>query len=264
MSHDISQLLKDWEYNPDHFTARVCRGDDGQEKIQLRLELGVLQLEMDGRPDGTRVEDFDSWLDHFEHHQQKHDAENPDATPFQLEPEDCQRLLRECIQYYQRFTCFWHLERYELCARDTKRNLRLIAFVREHARRDRDRLQFDQWRPYLTMMHTKAVATPLVLVDDSTAASAAIEAGIQRVLRYLNDYGQSEHAEKSEELVYLKKWLGELKGTGDGKPLALQPPPKSPLDHLRDDLNSAVAEERYEDAARLRDEIEQSGDPPVS
>ena len=31
-----------------------------------------------------------------------------------------------------------------------------------HARHNKDKLQFDQWRPYVTMMHARAVATPLM------------------------------------------------------------------------------------------------------
>ncbi len=66
--------------------------------------------------------------------QSEHDAANPDGAPYLLEPEDCAELLREGVQYYHRYMCFWHLGFYELCARDTERNLRLFAFVREHAR----------------------------------------------------------------------------------------------------------------------------------
>ncbi len=44
LSWDIDPILKDWSYRPDEITVRVIQGDDGQRKIQLRLDLGVLQM----------------------------------------------------------------------------------------------------------------------------------------------------------------------------------------------------------------------------
>ena len=159
-------MLSGWDFDPDRVSVRIVTGDDGRDKIQLRLDLGLLQMEFDGRPDGARVNGCDSWLEYYQQQQRAHDAANPDGAPFRLEGEDCARLLREGVQYYHRYVSFWHLERYELCARDTNRNLRLFAFVREYARHNKDKLAFDQWRPYVTMMHTRAVATPLVELRD--------------------------------------------------------------------------------------------------
>jgi len=69
----------------------------------------------------------DSWYDYHLRRQREHDAANPDAASYVLEPEDCAELLREGVQYYHRYLSFWHLELYELCARDTERNLRLFT-----------------------------------------------------------------------------------------------------------------------------------------
>ncbi len=68
---------------------------------------------------------------------------------------------------------------------DTNRNLRLFAFVREYARHNKDKLAFDQWRPYVTMMHTRAVATPLVELRDFEAALGVIDAGVEKIHRFL-------------------------------------------------------------------------------
>ena len=67
--------------------------------------------------------------------------------------------------------------------RDTRRNLILFKFVRDHAKNDRDRLRFDQWRPYVTMMHSRAVATPFVELGDFPTAVTAIDAGIRDIRR---------------------------------------------------------------------------------
>jgi hypothetical protein len=241
--------------------VRIVRGEDGDDKIQVRLDLGILQMNFHGRPDGERVGEFDSWFDAFQHRQQAHDLAHPDGPTLLLEPEDCLKLLREGIQYYQRYLSFWHLRRYELCARDTARNLRLFAFVREHARQDRDKLQFDQWRPYVSMMHTRAVATPLVELRDYAAAIGAIDAGIEAVRQFLIDYDQLHRAEECGELQQLIAWREEVVARQAGVP-RLGTSVKS-VESLRAELDTAIAEERFEDAARLRDEIHKVNGGPV-
>ncbi len=258
MSKDITQTIHGWDFDPDHISVRIVRGEDGRDKIQLRLDLGLLQMEFDGRPDGQRIHDHESWLEYYQQFQARHDGRHPDGPPFALESEDCTRLLREGVQYYHRYISFWHLERYELCARDTNRNLKLFAFVREHARHNKDKLLFDQWRPYVTMMHARAVATPLVAMKDYVAALGVIDAGIANIRTFLADYDQTDNADSCAELKQLLHWREELEAQ---RPANLTADPASPLERLREDLDTAVREERFEDAARLRDMIRQQVDP---
>ncbi len=252
MAKDISQTLEGWDYNPDQVSVRIVKGDDGRDKVQLRLDLGLLQMEFDGRPDGQRIAGCASWLEFYQKQQREHDGRDPDGTPFQLESEDCARLLREGVQYYHRYISFWHLERYELCARDTNRNLKLFEFVRAHARHTKDKLQFDQWRPYVTMMHARAVATPLIGLRQYRAALGAIDAGIAAIRRFLAEYEQLHNADNCSELAYLLRWRDEVASKDSG---ASSREPVDPVERLRAELDRAVADERFEDAARLRDTI---------
>ncbi len=263
MSKDISKTLGGWQFDPDHVSVRIVAGEDGRDKIQLRLDLGLLQMEFDGRPDGEKVEGCDSWFEFYLARQQSHDAANPDGLPFVLESDDCGRLLREGIQYYHRYISFWHLERYELCARDTSRNLRLFAFVREHARHQKDKLMFDQWRPYVTMMHARAVATPLAELHDYEAAIGVIDAGIAGIRQFLSEYNQLENAESCTELAQLARWRDQLASKGPGR-FAPQPEPQHPLLQLKEELDLAIMEERFEDAVRLRDQIRRYREQPLN
>jgi UvrB/uvrC motif len=271
VSLDISSLLEDWPYRPDRISVRVIDGQDGRRKIQLRLDLGLFQMEFDGRPDGRSIHDCDSWLDYHQKRQREHDIAHPDSAPYLLEPEDCAELLREGGQYYHRYLCFWHLGQYELCARDTERNLRLFAFVRDHARTDNDKIQFDKWRPYVTMMHARAVATPLVQLEQWEAAVNVLEAGIRGIERFLADYDKQDQAAQLGELTFLQRWKEEILSTRaqpEGEPpkpsAASEGDKPDPAVELQQELRSAVAEERFEDAARIRDELRQLGDasPP--
>ncbi len=261
MSFDIRRLVEGWDFQPDEITVRSIKGDDGKEKLQLRVDLGLMQLEIDGRPDGRLVHGQESWLDWHQLQQREHDSANPDGAPYQLDSEDCAELMREGVQYYHRYISFWHTERYELCARDTQRNLNLFEFVRSHAKYDRDKVQFDQWRPYVTMMHTRAVGTPLVELQQWDAAVGAIEAGIRGIEQFLSDYGQESEAEKVGELVFLRRWRKEIVSrTSDGS--GAEQDSDDPVVMLQASLKQAIEEERYEDAASLRDELSRLEDPP--
>lgn len=252
MSRDISHILDGWDFEPGEVQVRIVAGDDGRDKIQLRVDLGLLQMELDGRPDGQRPENHASWLDYYLGKQREYETSHPDSPPYRLDAVACERLLREGVQYYHRYLSFWHLQRYELCARDTNRNLRLFQFVREHARHEEDKRRFDQWRPYVTMMHTRAVATPLVEIGVLDAALTAIDAGIRGIEQFLEEYDQTDQAEQCQELLQLRHWREEVQAQAVKR---LPPVAPSPLDKLRSKLADAVAAEQFEEAARIRDEI---------
>src|SRR4029079_18227426 len=104
---------------------------------------------------GQRPHGCESLLEHFEGLQQR--AEQ-NSTEFSLDHAACVLLMQEGLQYYRRYLSAFQLQRYDLVARDTERNLRLFRFVVRHAERQRDKLEFDQYRPYVTMMRTRALA----------------------------------------------------------------------------------------------------------
>jgi len=262
MSDDLSKILQQWPYVPGAVTTRVIRGEDGRERIQLRVDLGVLQMEMDGRPDGLRPEGQASWLDYYQHMQESHDAAHVDSPPFELDLEACQRLWVEGVQYYHRYLCFWHLGIYEHCARDTQRNLRLFDFVRRHTRDERARIQFDQWRPYVLMMHARAVATPLVAMRQFDSAISVVESAIDGIHEFLEWYRQGDRADQCAELNDLEQWRRALL---DERAKSHASRGDLTIEMLRRKLEEAIQLEEFEEAARLRDEIRRrsaQGEPP--
>ena len=66
LSKDIVPLLKGWDYEPGTINVRKISGIDGAPKLQMRLDLGLLQMEMSGRPDGVRPHGCESLLEYFE------------------------------------------------------------------------------------------------------------------------------------------------------------------------------------------------------
>ncbi len=271
MSKDISSILAGWQYDPANATVRIVDGDDGRDKVQLRVDLGVLQMELDGRPDGKQPEGFTSWLEYYEAQQETFDAANPDSASYELGGEDCERLWQESVQFYHRYLSFWHLKLFDLCQRDTSRNLRLFAFIREHVEDRQSILHFDQWRPYVILMHTRATAVPLLEKDNSVEALEMIDAAIKDVEDFLEEYEQTHRAEQCVELTELRRWRdqvitameqnagqnagrGDLESQDELQELDEQGEPFSE-EMLRGKLEEAVAAEQFEEAARLRDKI---------
>ena len=81
MNPDISRLLDEWDYTgPDKLIVRKFKGDDGRTRIQMRVDLGILQMEWSNRPDGQRPHGKASLLDHFlEKLEQQKADKGPDA-----------------------------------------------------------------------------------------------------------------------------------------------------------------------------------------
>lgn len=92
MTNDLTAILNDWPHEPGKISARLFEGPDGIDLIQVRIDLGILQMHADGRPDGQRPNGFESLLDYFEDRAAiAHDGEDlldqgPDLTDSGLLP----------------------------------------------------------------------------------------------------------------------------------------------------------------------------------
>ena len=51
---DIDRLLRHWPFEAGMISARLVPAEDGREVLQMRIEMGVLQMETCGRPDGEQ------------------------------------------------------------------------------------------------------------------------------------------------------------------------------------------------------------------
>jgi hypothetical protein len=244
VSQDITSIIAGWDFNPDELQVRIISGEDGSEKIQMRTDLGILQMELSGRPDGQRPHGYESLLDYLE---AKERAAVNTGTDFSLDPGVCSQLMREGLQYYHRYLSAFHLQKYDMVTRDTDRNLRLFAFVVQHAVRQRDKIEFDQYRPYVTMMRARARAHQALAQADFSTALKEIDEGISRIRQFLRDYHQEDSESDCSELGFLLRWRREVEHDR----------PTGPVERLEQQLELAVSLEDYEEAARLRDQIRQ-------
>lgn len=245
LSKDITPIIEGWDHEPDDLQVRLIRGLDGQEKLQMRLDLGLLQMELDGRPDGVKPHGHESLL---VHHESRAAEQGGD---YRLDADDCSALMREGVQYYHRYLALFHLSRYDLVARDTARNLRLFAFVKSHAQRKSDALMFDQYRPYVTMMRARALGCRAMERGDHLEALKHIDDGINGIKTFLRDYEQSDREATCQELIFLQRWRAEIESER----------PRDARERLSEQLQRAIDREDYEDAARIRDQLGRLSSP---
>ncbi len=245
-SKDISSILAEWPYESGHINVRKIRGLDGRVKIQMRVDLGLLQMEVDGRPDGAHPYGCESVLAHHLEQIRQHTLRNGTELGYELTREDCRELRDEAALYYQRYLALFVLEDFEGVERDTQRNLRVLDLCRAFAGTDEDRYTLEQYRPYIIMMNTRAKALRVLEAGDTRAALSHVETGLKLLKRFFASFNQPEVYRKSTEVRVLRKLRNHIK----------RGLPPDPADELRKQLRRALAEERYEDAARLRDRLE--------
>lgn len=246
MNFDISHLLNSWDYQQGQVVVRKFTGKDGKEKIQLRVDLGLLQMNADGRPDGKIPLGYPSLLEYQLARLEKHRSENNGSDDgFVLQSDDCSKLQIEALQYHHRYICLLQLEEYDSVVRDTVRNLAVFDFVSKYAESPELAWSLEQFRPQLLMMHTRARATRSLHESDFDAAMDEIERGVDSIRDFLLERGRQDLVDQSGELTSLEAWLEEIRSNR----------PLSRREKLELALNDAVKREDYEKAAEVRDAL---------
>ena len=245
-SKDITPVLRGWDYEPGTINVRKVSGIDGSPKLQMRQDLGLLQMEMTGRPDGRRPHGYESLLEYFEtqladHRRRHHGSEDG----FHLSRNQCQSLRDEAMMYYWRYLSLFVLEDFTGVVRDTARNLRVLDLCGRFAIDEQDQLVLEQYRPYIIMMNTRAQASIESNEKRYADALRTIDAGLTSIKEFFDRFAQDENYAEANEVRVLKRLAREIR-----KKL-----PVNPLERLERKLEKAVRDERYEEAARLRDRI---------
>ena len=246
MDFDISNLLDQWQYQPGQVVARRFKGKDGREKIQLRLDLGLLQMNAEGRPDGKRPFGRACLYEHYRARLHKYVAAHDGSDEgFKLKAEDCARLQLEALQYHHRYICLLHLDDYAGVIRDAERNLAVFEFVSKHADSEELAWSLEQFRPQLLMVLTRARAAQALEADDYEMAVRQVEEGLEQIRAFQREHSLPEVAEMSGEVHSLESWLEEIRSRR----------PLSARERLERALRDAINSEDYERAAQVRDAL---------
>lgn len=220
-------------------------------RIQMRVELGILQMEAEGRPDAVRPHGCDSLLSHHRKRLAAHEQRNGTGLGYGLSGEDCRALRVEASLFYRRYVALFVLEEYVAVAADTSHSLGIFDLCRDHALEHEDRVSLDEFRPYVLMMDARARAYNALEESAPASALAHVNRGIVAIKTHLENVDMPTTIDASEELRILRAMACEF---------SQRVPPNSVL-VTRKALRDAVQQERFEDAARLRDALKHLKNP---
>jgi hypothetical protein len=240
MNLDIDSALQGWDFRPGMVQARLVQARDGRQVIQMRLDLGILQIETADRPDGSRPHGCPTYFDYLR--QQAAVADSAGQT-FALSEEQCEEADREFIQFYHRRICWLALRNYQRAMADADHTLAFMDFVGEHSPNDEYTQAHEQYRGYVLFHRTQAAAGLAVEKDNPEGAIDALREGLKQLQAFYATYDAEEQMEEDAMVQQLRKMERSLRQ----------------LHHieatLQERLDEAVAREQYETAARLRDEL---------
>jgi len=245
MLKDLRNIVDGWDYEPGRISVRKIIGKRGEERIQTRIDLGVLQMLLDGRPDGERPNGHESLIDYFDERVRRHVELYGDDDDFVLSGEDCQELRHEAYLYYQRYLSLFVLEDYERVVRDTATNLRAIELCEQYAVAREDRLAMSAQRTYVTMMNARARAHLALELGEAGRALSAVDAGLRSVAAL----GRANDAADAPNIA------GEMRILRELRQQVLENLPEQSPERLEWQLREALEAEDYEAAARLRDAL---------
>jgi len=250
MAEDIGQILHKWPYDPESSIRKII-DPDGAEKIQVRVDQGafqgVLQMELDGRPDGKRPHKRRFALDYRKEILQRHIEDMETDKGYSLSRKACKELFDESRRLYERYVFLLQIQDYDRVIRDTERNMEMFRFVNRYAKHEDDRVNLEKWWPYILRIH--GVARAMISAQDEDYDSALkIISGVKEQIQDLDSVDAEEfRIEKKRSLQALDELSAELSGKR----------PLSTSEQLQMELDDAVEQEEFEKAAQLRDRIRQ-------
>jgi hypothetical protein len=253
MRRDIDEALHGWPYDPEpgEVVAREVRARDGRTVLQIRLDLGVLQLETEGRPDGTRPHNFLTYLDYLRHRAAARGLAPGGKTPsWTMESVHCIEADREFAQFYHRRVAWLALQRYDRALRDADHTIALMDFVARHGPGGEYVESHERFRGPVLFQRTQALVALAIERSKGEEAIDAVQDGIDRLAAHQESWSAEHEDEEplNDALIErLRAMEGEIR-----KNFAVSKT-------LKEQLDEAVATEDYERAARLRDLIRMRG-----
>lgn len=240
MRQDIDLILNDWEYKPNIVQARLVEARDGRQVIQMRIDLGVLQLEITERPDGTRPHGHSTY---FAYLKEQARLARQSGENFLMTEEQCLEADREFVQYYHRRICWLALRHYARAIQDADHTLQFMDFVKNNSPSDEYTYAHEQYRGFVLFQRTQAAAAMQVEKEKPEAAIDEVRNGLNRIRDFFAAYDQEEAMEEDGMVQHLRRIETTLREQFHISAT------------LEEQLEEAVANEDYEKAAQLRDQL---------
>ena len=243
MGQDIDRALRGWEFKPGVVQARLVDASDGRQVLQMRADLGILQMELSGRPDGARPHNCSSYFDYLKHQAAQSRRAAQSQPSFKLSEEQCVEADREFVQFYHRRICWLALRNYDRAVADADHSLAFMDFVKQHSPSEEFTMSHEQYRGFVMFHRTQAAAALAIEKDDPEGAIDAIQNGLEGIRAFFEEHNLEERLDDDGMVQQLKKIQQQVRDLHGIEAT------------LKEKLAEAVKNEEYETAARLRDAL---------
>ncbi len=240
----IDDILNQWPFDPMNVNVRMLETRQ-RTILQMRIDMGVLQMEIEGRPDGYNPYGAASYFEFLKKQSAKSGAEG-----FELDEEHCLEIDREFVQYYHRRVCWLQLKEFQRAVSDADHTLGLMDFCKIHSPDEEWTFSHERYRPFVIYHRTQAAALAY-MADEEPVDKAEPEKAIEEINRGLEtlkalfaEHEAEEQFEEDELVVRLIEFQTSIRENYD---VGLT---------LNERLDKAIANEDYEKAASLKAEVE--------
>jgi len=235
----FDEILGDWPYEPDGLGVRLVEAANDRQLIQIRVDMGILQLETTGRPDGTQPFGHETYYDFLLGEVLR------EGSDWQMDDEQCAEVDREFIQFYHRRVSWIKLNKYRHAVQDANHTLGLMDLCHTHSPDEHWTISHEQYRPFVMFHRTQAEALAGLEEEGAEKAIQAINRGLDKMQDLFEQHEAAEYFEDDElvmRLTEMRESMRDEYGVGQT---------------LQERLAEAVAKEEYELAAQLRDQLSQ-------
>jgi hypothetical protein len=232
MELDLTAFLREFGFEPGRVNARLVKASDGREVLQVRVELGALQMEVVGRPDGQP-----SVLEGLR--TQRSGA--PGAT---LSVADGAALRLELVMIQQRAVAFLAVGDAVRAHRDASLLVDGTELLVQRGL-SAEREWAEGARFSVLVLRTRCAAMALIAAGRTRDAGLAIEAGLEALAVAAERIGIADGFDSLGDVIALRTMRDTL---------VPQLPPAQRAE-LEGRLRAAILAENYELAAILRDEL---------
>ena len=236
---NIDELLKHWPFDPFAINVRMLELRQ-RHVLQMRVDMGVLQLETEGRPDGMTPHGASTYYDFLK-------AKSIEDSGFALDEQNCLEIDREFVQFYHRRVCWLQLKEFNNAVADADHTLGLMDFCKRFSSDDEWTRNHEQYRPFVIYHRTQAASLAHLEGEDEIDTERAIQEvndGLERLRSLFVEYDAEEQFEEDELVVRLIEFR---EGVRERYEIGLT---------IREQLDKAVEDEDYEKAAELRDQLD--------
>jgi hypothetical protein len=238
----LDRYFADWPFLPGQVLVREVKGADGRPLLQMRIDMGIIQMEQSGRPDGYKPEGFETYYDYL---LSLSFAEGP---AFQLDGQRCGEIDREFYQFYHRRVCWLTLNKYAEAIHDAEHTLALMDFSAAYAPDPQWAMMHEQYRPFVMFHRIQALALVELEKSNPRGAVEAVDAGLISLRKLFESQGALDQYEEDTFVVKLREMRESI-----AKHYEIGP-------SLTEQLAQAIAAEQYELAAKLRDRIDRGSE----